>query len=244
MSAPSLAGLVREARAAAADDLAHVSVVLRSARDVPDGARFLHLRRGVRAVAFSRRDALRPGFDAAAAAARELGFAPLVRHVGGAFAPLSEGSLVIDHYGTSPDASTTTMARFAAHSEAVRGVLESLGLDARVGEIAGEYCPGEFSVNVAGQVKVAGVAQRVSGRAWVVSTVLQVRGAAGLREVTARCAAALAEEVDPSTIGDLESLGASLGVGEAAARVAEGFVESGLVARVDVEIEAAGTTGT
>ena len=39
--------------------------------------------------------------------------------------------------------------------------LQRLGLDARLGELAGEYCPGEFSVNLAGRSKVMGVGQRV-----------------------------------------------------------------------------------
>ena len=230
----SLRDVVLAARAAADDDLAHVSVALRAARDVPDGARLLHLRASGPAVAFSRRDTHRPGFAAAARVAAELGFPPLVRHVGGAFAPLSAGSLVIDHYGTSPDASTTSMVRFGEHSKVLRVCLNDLGLDARVGEIAGEYCPGEFSLNIAGRVKVAGVAQRVSGRAWVVSTVLQVHGVAALREVTARCAQELGEYVDVSTMGDLETEGVPIVLADVAAHVAGAFVRAGLVAAADV----------
>lgn len=229
--------LLAAARAGAVDELAHVSEVLRAARELPEGERLLHVRSGVRAVAFSRRDIHRPGFPAASAAALELGFAPLVRQVGGAFAPLSEGSLVIDHFGTSPDAPTTSRARFAEHSAALRDALSALGLDARVGELAGEYCPGEFSVNVAGRVKVAGVAQRVSGRAWVVSTVLQVRGVDALRQVTARCALALDERLDLATMGDLEFEGLRLGSTDLAHHIVATFVGAGLVGERDVLVE-------
>jgi octanoyl-[GcvH]:protein N-octanoyltransferase len=34
-------------------------------------------------------------------------------------------------------------------------------MDARVGEVAGEYCPGRYSVNARGAVKLAGIGQRV-----------------------------------------------------------------------------------
>src|SRR5690606_17085224 len=95
-------------------------------------------------------------------------------------------------------------------------------------------CPGEFSINVAGRVKVAGVAQRVSGRAWVVSTVLQVRGVDALREVTARCARALDEQVDVATMGDLASEGTELGLADVARHVAAEFVRAGLVGEQDV----------
>lgn len=226
--------LVTEARASAEDDLAHIGPVLRAARELPDGARLLHLRAARPSIAFSRRDTHREAFDAAARVAAELGYPPLVRHVGGAFAPLSEGSLVIDSYGTSPEASTTSIARFAEHSEALCAALAGVGLDARVGELPGEYCPGEFSINVAGRVKVAGVAQRVSGRAWVVSTVLQVRGVDALREVTARCARALDEQVDVATMGDLASEGTELGLADVARHVAAEFVRAGLVGEQDV----------
>src|SRR5690554_5529125 len=120
--------LVAEARAGAADDVSHLTDVLRAARDLPLGARYLDLRVPPRMVAFSRRDTHRPQYAAAADVARSHGFEPVVRHVGGAFAPLHGGSLVIDQYGTSPDASTTTTARFTAHSAILRDLLRTFGL--------------------------------------------------------------------------------------------------------------------
>ena len=215
--------LVAAARAAADDDVSHVAPVLREARRLGLGERFLDVRVPPRLLAFSRRDTHRPEFDAAARLASSHGFEPVVRHVGGAFAPLHAGSLVIDQYGTSPDAAVTSMARFVEHSTTLRDVLRGLGLDVRVGELAGEYCPGEFSVNVAGRVKVAGVAQRVSGTAWVVSTVLQVSGIAELRDVTVEVARVLGEHVDPRTMGDLESEGVRLAVPELRGLLVEAF---------------------
>lgn len=231
---PGLGPLVQAARENAQDDLAHVPEVLRAARTLPDGERFLHVRVPPRLVAFSRSDSHRPQFAAAAEVARAAGFPPTVRHVGGAFAPLHEGSLVIDHYGTSADAARSTVARFEEHSEVLRRLLAGMGLDARVGQVAGEYCPGDHSVNVAGRVKVAGVAQRVSGSAWIVSTVLQVSGAERLRGVTVDVARELGEHVDPATIGDLAGEGVELSVPEVARDVVVAFSAAGLVAPRDV----------
>jgi len=236
--------LVAAARTEAGDEVSHLSEVLRAARALPEGERFLHVRVPRRILAFSRRDSLRPRFAQARRVAEEHGFTAVVRHVGGAFAPAHPGSLVIEHFGSSPDASLGSRARFVEHAEVLRSMLAGLGLDARVGELPGEYCPGEHSINVAGRVKVAGLAQRVSGTAWVVSTVLQVHGAAELREVTLAVAEELGEQLEPATIGDLEGLGVRLGVDELAARVARAFVQAGLVAPEDLEIEGARTTST
>jgi len=235
-TAPGFRALLTAARARASDDVAHVTDVLRAARELPDGARFLDVRIPPPLVAFSRRDTHRPGYEAAAAQARSRGFAPVVRHVGGSFAPLHGGSLVLEHYGTSPDAARSSVARFVEHSGVLRDALRALGLDARVGELPGEYCPGEHSVNIAGRSKVAGVAQRVSGHAWVVSTVVQVCGAALLRDVTVECARLLGARLDPETIGDLASEGVSLGTPAVGQHLAAAFRTAGLVAETDVRL--------
>src|SRR5690606_10528839 len=97
--------------------------------------------------------------------------------------------------------------------------------------------------NLAGRVKVAGVAQRVSGCAWVVSTVLQVRGVDALAEVTARCARELGDHVDLMTMGDLETAGVRLGLDGVARLVGDTFVRSGLVAATDVLDETSSVAG-
>ena len=51
--------------------------------------------------------------------------------------------------------------RFERLAGWIVAALKRLGLDARLGELEGEYCPGEFSVNVGGRIKVMGVGQRV-----------------------------------------------------------------------------------
>ena len=62
-------------------------------------------------VAFGRRDELLPGFAAAARAARESGFEPLVRKVGGRAAAYHGGCLVLDHVEPAADPATGTQDR-------------------------------------------------------------------------------------------------------------------------------------
>ena len=112
-------------------------------------------------VAFGRLDTLRPGFGRACAAARELGFTPLVRSVGGHAAVFDERCVVVERITHDEDATAGLRARFEDQSRRVRDALAALGADARIGELAGEYCPGPHSVNLGGRVKVAGIAQRI-----------------------------------------------------------------------------------
>ena len=194
------------------DDLAHVSAAdgfgylrgfLARLRQHPDPVRIVQLRRLGPTLAFSRRDELHDGFDEASRRARALGFAPAVRLVGGTFAPLHEGSLVLDEYGTGAATILSPDELFTAHTRLVASVLRQAGADAALGPVAHEYCPGIHSVNARGAVKLAGTAARQSAGAWVVSSVIQVGRAAPLREVTATVADALDYDVDPDTVGSL-----------------------------------------
>jgi lipoate-protein ligase A len=89
--------------------------------------------------------------------------------------------------------------RFADEARRQADALRSLGVDARVGEVAGEYCPGEFSVNARGRVKLIGAAQRIVRGAWLLSSVVVVQAA--LRAVLEDVYGALGLEWDPATVG-------------------------------------------
>lgn len=155
-------------------------------------------------LAFGRLDARADGFAAACAAARARGYEPLVRSAGGHAAAYDRESLVIEHVVHEPGAMATLQPRFAAHARRLRDALRSLGADARIGELPGEYCPGQFSVNVAGHVKVAGVAQRVIKDAALTTAVLVVGRGAPLRGAIAAVYEALAIPIDPTTAGSLD----------------------------------------
>ena len=52
--------------------------------------------------------------------------------------------------------------RYELLSAAIANGLHLLGIDARVGELPNEYCPGKYSVNAEGRIKLVGVAQRMN----------------------------------------------------------------------------------
>jgi lipoate-protein ligase A len=154
------------------------------------------------AVELGKLDRRRPGFDAACAAARGHGFEAVLRVVGGHAAAHDHESLVFEHF-TAADFGTGLKERFEATSERLAAALREVGVDARVGAVAGEYCPGDYSINSRGSLKVAGIAQRVVKGAALVSAVVVVGGGERIRSVLVDVYRELDLEWRPSTAGAL-----------------------------------------
>jgi octanoyl-[GcvH]:protein N-octanoyltransferase len=163
-------------------------------------------------VAFGRLDALRPGYPAAVAAARARGFAPVLRQPGGHAAAYDHGAVCLDIVRPEPDALPALQERFAEAAELIAGALRGLGVDARVGEIAGEYCPGSSSVNAEGRIKLAGIAQRVVRGGSLLGAVVVVAGTERIRPVLEDVYAALDLAWDPATAGSVEDVAPSVTV--------------------------------
>jgi octanoyl-[GcvH]:protein N-octanoyltransferase len=154
-------------------------------------------------VAFGRRDSFLEGFVEAARAAVSAGFTPAIRSAGGRAAAYHEQCLVIDEIVPARDAMADVDARFAAEAESQAQALRDLGVDARVGEVPGEYCPGRFTVNAGGQTKLIGAAQRIISGAWLFSSVVVVGDTRLVRDVLVDVYAALGLEWDPGSVGSV-----------------------------------------
>jgi lipoate-protein ligase A len=165
-------------------------------------------------VAFGRRDSFLPGFARASAAARRRGFTPVIRGAGGRAAAYDEGCLVFDEVMPAAESTTGIQERFADEAGRQAEALRGLGVDARVGAVPGEYCPGEFSVNARGRLKLIGAAQRIVRGAWLVSSVVVVDGASNLRTVLEDVYAALELAWDPATVGAVADEVPGVGVEE------------------------------
>ncbi|MET4588484.1 octanoyl-[GcvH]:protein N-octanoyltransferase [Arthrobacter sp. 754] len=172
----------------------------------------LRLYRPVPTVAFGQRDTRLPGFEAAAQACRDLGFEPLVRKAGGRAAAYHQGTLVVDHVEPETDAIAGSKNRFSFFGDLLADTLRSVGVHAAVGEIPGEYCPGEFSVHgirpadPADRIKLVGTAQRVVSGGWLFSSVIVVENSAPIRRVLTDSYAALGLDWDPATAGAANDL--------------------------------------
>jgi lipoate-protein ligase A len=164
----------------------------------------LRLHRPGAIVAFGPKDRLAPGYRQAIALAAEAGFASIQRLAGGRAAVFHEGTIAFSWAIPDPTPRERIRARFDELAELMAGAFRSLGADARVGEVPGEYCPGEHSVNARGITKLMGVGQRLIAGAAHVGGVVVVSGADRVRDVLVPVYEALELGWDPATAGSLE----------------------------------------
>ena len=162
------------------------------------------LHRPARELAFSKQDRASPGFEAAVAAARDAGFEPVVRLAGGRAAAFHEGTLAFAWASPAARPVADTHQRFELIAGIVAAALRGLGVDARVGEVPGEYCPGAWSVNARGAVKLAGIGQRLITGGAHAGGVVVAGGSAELRAALEPVYEALGLEWDPATAGSVE----------------------------------------
>lgn len=173
-------------------------------------------------VAFSSRDLRSPGILRATQVARDAGFDAVVRSPGGRMVAYDRGAVVVDHLTRSSDLRQAGRSTFADNAASHAAVLRDLGADARVGEVEGEYCPGEYSVNVAGTAKVVGSAQRIAGTGALFSTVVQVAVSDAVREVIVAVSRELGYALRESSIAGLaDGVPTLTAAGVAAALVAD-----------------------
>ena len=154
-------------------------------------------------VAFGRLDKLRAGLRDAAAAARERGFEPVLRSPGGHAAAYDSGTVAFDLVLPAGSIVEGVQDRFRDTSDAIAEALVALGVDARVGEVPGEYCRGAYTVNAGGRTKLVGTAQRAVRGGALLAGFVTVEGADRLRDVLVPVYAALELEWDPATVGDI-----------------------------------------
>lgn len=180
-------------------------------------------------VAFGRSDRAAPGYPDAVQAARTHGFAAVERLAGGRAAVFHESTLAFSWVVPLAEPRAGIQERFDMTAGLMATAFRSLGADARVGEIPGEYCPGAWSVNVRGVSKVMGVGQRLVRGAGHVGGVVVVDEGDRIREVLIPVYQALGLEWDPTTTGALADEVPGLDT----ATVAEAIVQS-FAARFDL----------
>lgn len=165
--------------------------------------RVVRLYAPVPTVAMSRRESRLPGFDTARSAAVERGFAPAIRPTGGRAVAYDETCIVFDAVTREDEGSIDQARYFREIGDALAAALTGLGVDARVGDVPGEYCPGEFSINARGAVKLVGTSQRAVRGARLLSGMLPLGGVDRLTDVLVAVNAALRLDWDPATFGSL-----------------------------------------
>jgi octanoyl-[GcvH]:protein N-octanoyltransferase len=175
-------------------------------RGVSEGSRpqTLRIHRPGPIVAFGPLDRLAPRWERAVAAARDQGFGAVMRLAGGRAAVFHEQTVAFSWAIPDPQPRLHIQQRFNQLSAIVVAALRDLGVDARMGEVPGEYCPGQHSVNARGKTKLMGVGQRLLLGAAHVGGVIVVGGTDRVADVLIPVYEALGLEWDPTTTGSVE----------------------------------------
>ena len=166
-----------------------------------------------RAVVFGRRETRSPGFPAAVRAARDAGFEPLIRATGGRAVAYTEQTVVVHHVRHEKEPIGGHDARFIGFGHLLVGVMLTLGVEAQLGAVPGEYCPGAHSVNARGEAKLIGTAQRVLRQSWLFSSLVVVGDETALRPVLSEIYRHLGQPFDPMSVGSLSAENPALDAG-------------------------------
>lgn len=166
-------------------------------------------------VAFGRQDVASHRYEEAAEAARAAGFAAVERLAGGRAAVFHQGTIAVARAYSDPQPPKRTYARFEEMAGVIADALRGLGVDSRVGEVPGEYCPGAYSVNARGKSKLAGIGQRMIRGGAHVGGVVIASGGRDIARVLEPVYRALELDWDPATSGSVsEELGREVDPGE------------------------------
>jgi octanoyl-[GcvH]:protein N-octanoyltransferase len=157
-----------------------------------------------RQIAFGRRDANDAGYEHAREIARERGYRPIEREVGGR-AVAYTGSTVAFAYVDPITDRTAIESRYENAIDRLQAALANVGVDARAGEPDRSFCPGTHSLQSAG--KIAGLAQRVRRRVAQVGGIVVVRDHDEIGAVLGPIYSALGVAFDPDTVGSVAAAG-------------------------------------
>lgn len=193
-----------------------------------------------RQLAFGRRDARAEGYQRAREAAREHGFPPRERSVGGHAVAYTGSTVAFAIIEPIPDLRTGLTDRYEAAVGTVVDALRAVGVDASAGEPAESFCPGDHSVRVGagddagvateaspagdpGVGKVAGIAQRVKADAAIVAGCVVVDGADEIATVLEPVYGALEVPLDPTSVGSVAGAGVPTDPDQVARAIEDAF---------------------
>lgn len=176
-----------------------------------------------RQLAFGRRDVRADGYETAAEIAREAGFEPYERSVGGRAVAYAGTTVAFARAEPAADIRQGMGDRYEDATTAVQRACWKLDVPVQRGEPEDTFCPGDYSLSYGGG-KIVGIAQRVRKGAALVSGVVLVDGHEEIAAVLDRVYEALDVPFDPDTVGSIERAG-----GRADPEVVIDVVEDALV---------------
>ena len=201
-------GLSADARPSPLEYATWVKEKLTSLQPGDEGV--LRFRRPRPTAAFSPQDTTHPDYARIKYQASANGFEPIERGTGGRLTMFDEGSIGITIIAPHPEPHQNTMQRFEIFAGTIADAFIKLGIDARVGELQNEYCPGKFSINADGRVKLVGIAQRIKRKCTQMGAIISVERSEKACRSIAEAYIAMGLNFDPQTYGAIVDLQPSL----------------------------------
>ncbi len=158
-------------------------------------------------VAFGKHDALTDGFTEAVSIAIAHRFDPTIRIAGGRAVVFHRGVVRFTWTVASPDPVAEMLDRFTIAGDRVVRALGSLDINASIGELDREYCPGRYSVHLLKGGKIMGCGQRLARNAAQVAGMVVVEDAAVVNDVLAPIYSVLGLDMDPLVTGAVTDAG-------------------------------------
>jgi lipoate-protein ligase A len=162
-------------------------------------------------VALTSRDVATFGYERAILQAEISGFTPVVRSPGGRAVAYHEESIVLDVMSHDPNPHQFINKRFEAIGQIFIETFSKLGIEAKLGQLPREFCPGKYSV-ISENVKLVGTAQRIMRGGWLIGASVIVRNALPIRDVLKGVYRSLALDMDPRTVGALNEFDSLISV--------------------------------
>lgn len=200
-----------EVVSAAQQQMNHSAIMLEQVAQNPEFGPQVQVYAPLKTVAFSRRETFIPGYQKAASVARKLGYEPIIRTSGGRAVAYDETSLVFDLVLPEPAQRYGNDFIFHELGLTLVAALRAMKIDARLGEVPGEYCPGKYSINARGKVKLIGTSQRAAKGARLISGAVLLGNTQELRNVLTEVNRAMAFDWNPATVGSLHDEIGSVG---------------------------------
>ena len=167
---------------------------------------YLRVFRPQKTAAFSTKDTLHKNFAAAKKIASRLGYEPILRPAGGHLAIYDHRSLIMDITAPHENPGKDIINRYELFSEKISSYLALLGVDARIGQVDGEFCPGRFSINSSSQKKLVGIAQRITKSGYYLSALILLEQSSEAIDALSATYKLIDLDFNPSSHGDLHEL--------------------------------------
>jgi octanoyl-[GcvH]:protein N-octanoyltransferase len=200
-------GLPADLRPSPSDYAAWVKSTLASLR--PGDEAIIRFRSPRPTAAFSPQDTTHPNYVRIKELAKEKGFEPIERGTGGRLTMFDENALAITLIQPHENPHAHTIKRYDVFSAIIANALKALGVDARVGELPNEYCPGKYSINANDRVKLVGIAQRMNRHCVQMGAIIAIEPSEKACTAIAEAYDAMGLPFDPATYGAVTDLIAS-----------------------------------